>query len=43
MIILNDEIDQHSVGMGTLDQQLAINDEDNYPKEYAVYKSTSTK
>jgi len=35
---LNDEIDQHSVGMVYLDQQLAINDEDNYPKEYAVYK-----
>jgi hypothetical protein len=35
---LNDEIDQHSVGMVYLDQQIAINDETNYPKEYAVYK-----
>ncbi len=35
---LNDEIDQHSVGMVYLDQQIAVNDKDNYPKEYAVYE-----
>lgn len=35
---LNDEIDQHSVGMRYIDIQLAVNDEDNYPKETAVYK-----
>lgn len=34
---LNDEIDQHSVGMIYLDQQLAVNDKD-YPKEYAVFQ-----
>lgn len=35
---LNDEIDQHSVGMRYIDIQLAVNDEENYPKEAAVYK-----
>lgn len=34
----NGEIDQHSVGMQYLDIQLAVNDEEEYPKEYAVYK-----
>lgn len=34
---LNDEIDQHSVGMRYQDIQLAVNDQDEYPKEYAVY------
>lgn len=34
---LNDEIDQHSVGMWVQDTELAINDED-YPKEYAVFQ-----
>lgn len=35
---LNDEVDQHSVGMRYLDIQLAVNDEDEYPKEYTVFK-----
>jgi hypothetical protein len=35
---LNDEVDQHSVGMRYQDIQLAVNDEDEYPKEYAVYQ-----
>lgn len=35
---LNDEIDQHSVGMRYIDIQMGINDEDEYPKEYAVYQ-----
>lgn len=35
---LNDEIDQHSVGMRYIDIQLAVNDEENYPKEYALFK-----
>lgn len=35
---LNDEIDQHSVGMRYLDIQLAVNDEEEYPKEYAVFQ-----
>lgn len=35
---LNDEIDQHSVGMNYLDIQLAVNDEEDYPKEYAVFQ-----
>lgn len=35
---LNDEIDQHSVGMRYLDFQLAINDEEEYPKEYALFQ-----
>lgn len=35
---LNDEIDQHSVGMIYLDQQMAVNDKEKYPKEYAVYE-----
>jgi hypothetical protein len=35
---LNDEVDQHSVGMRYQDLQLAVNDEDEYPKEFAVYQ-----
>lgn len=35
---LNDEIDQHSVGMQYMDIQLAVNDEEEFPKEYAVYQ-----
>ncbi len=35
---LNDEIDQHSVGMNYVDIQLAVNDAEDYPKEYAVYQ-----
>lgn len=35
---LNDEIDQHSVAMNYVDIQLAVNDEDEYPKEYAVFQ-----
>lgn len=35
---LNDDIDQHSVGMQYVDVILAINDEEEYPKEYANYQ-----
>jgi len=35
---LNDEIDQHSVGMRYQDIELAVNDQDEYPKEFAVYQ-----
>jgi len=35
---LNDEIDQHSVGMRYIDVQTAVNDEKNFPKEAATYK-----
>ncbi len=35
---LNNEIDQHSVGMRYIDVQLAVNDQEEYPKEYAVYQ-----
>jgi hypothetical protein len=35
---MNDEIDQHSVAMQYIDQQIAINDEKKYPKEYEVYQ-----
>jgi len=35
---LNDEIDQHSVGMNYVDIQLAVNDPEDYPKEYAVFQ-----
>lgn len=35
---LNDEVDQHSVGMRYIDVQLAINDKDEYPKEHAVFQ-----
>lgn len=35
---LNDEIDQHSVGMQYVKMALAINDEENYPNEYKVWK-----
>jgi hypothetical protein len=34
---LNDEIDQHSVGMRYLDVQTAINDPEEYPKEAAIF------
>lgn len=34
---LNDEIDQHSVGMRYLDIQVAVNDEE-YPKHYALFQ-----
>jgi len=40
---LNDEIDQHSVGMRYMDMQLAVNDEQNYPKETAVFKKYISK
>ena len=40
---LNDEIDQHSVGMQYLDIQLAVNDEEGYPKEYATYQKYISK
>lgn len=33
----DDEIDQHSVGMRYQDVQLAVNDPDEYPKEFAVW------
>ncbi len=35
---LNNEIDQHSVGMRYQDIQLAVNDQEEYPKEYAIYQ-----
>jgi hypothetical protein len=35
---LNDEIDQHSVGMQYTRIELAVNDETNYPNEYKVYQ-----
>jgi hypothetical protein len=35
---LNDEVDQHSVGMQYVKITLAVNDEDNYPNEYKVWK-----
>lgn len=35
---LNDEIDQHSVGMRYQDIELAVNDGDEFPKEYAVWQ-----
>lgn len=35
---LADEIDQHSVGMRYLDIELAVNDQDNYPKEFKVFQ-----
>lgn len=34
---LNDEIDQHSVGMRYQDIQLAVNDEEEFPKEFQIY------
>lgn len=40
---LNDEIDQHSVGMRYMDMQLAVNDEKNYPKEHAVFQKYISK
>lgn len=35
---LHDEIDQHSVAMRYIKLELAINDPDDYPKEYAVWE-----
>lgn len=35
---LNDDIDQHSVGMQYVKLALAINDEENYPNEYKIWK-----
>ena len=35
---LNDEIDQHSVGMKYVDIQLAVNDEEEFPKETQIFK-----
>jgi len=34
---LNNEVDQHSVGMSYIDIQLAVNDPEEFPKESAVY------
>lgn len=35
---LNDEVDQHSVGMQYLSIKLAVNDKDEYPKEYEEWQ-----
>lgn len=35
---LNDEIDQHSVGMRYMKMSLAVNDEKNYPNEFKEYQ-----
>lgn len=35
---LNNEIDQHSVGMRYQDIQLAVNDEEEFPKEFQTYQ-----
>ena len=35
---LNDEIDQHSVGMNYLDMTLAVNDEEEFPNEYKEWQ-----
>ena len=35
---LNDEIDQHSVAMRYIKVALAVNDEEEYPKEYEVWQ-----
>jgi hypothetical protein len=40
---LNDEVDQHSVGMRYIDIQLAVNDENEYPKEHAIYQKYISK
>ena len=40
---LNDEIDQHSVSMVYVDQQLAVNDEDKYPKETKLFNQFISK
>src|SRR5690349_51732 len=40
---LNDEVDQHSVGMRYIDIQLAVNDEEEYPKEFAVFQKYISK
>lgn len=40
---LNDEVDQHSVGMRYNDIQLAVNDEGEYPEENKVYKKYISK
>lgn len=34
---MNNEVDQHSVGMQYIDIQLAVNDPEEFPKESAVY------
>lgn len=35
---LNDEVDQHSVGMQYVNLALAVNDKDNYPREYEEWQ-----
>lgn len=40
---LNDEIDQHSVGMKYQDIELAVNDQEEYPKEFAVFQKYISK
>jgi hypothetical protein len=35
---LNDEIDQHSVGMNYIDIKMAVNDEEAYPNEYKEWQ-----
>ncbi len=35
---LNDDVDQHSVAMQYVKIELAVNDEEEYPKEYAVWE-----
>lgn len=40
---LSDEIDQHSVLMRYIDIALAVNDKDNYPKEYEVWQEVYPK
>ena len=40
---LNDEVDQHSVGMRYIDIQLAVNDETDYPEETKVFKKYISK
>lgn len=35
---LNDEVDQHSVGMQYVNISLAVNDEEEYPREYEEWK-----
>lgn len=35
---LNDEVDQHSVGMQYVNIALAVNDEENYPREYEEWQ-----
>lgn len=40
---LNDEIDQHSVGMNYIDVELAVNDENEFPKEFKVFQKYISK